>query len=264
MNVAGIDIGHYTAKAVIIEEGKVISQALITRNRASNLAAEKVLDEALGLAGLSRDEVACIVATGHGRRGVSIAQESKALVTCLAKGARWLLPSARTALDVGAEVCSVVELNEKGKIVGFQENDKCAAGSGIFIESMGKFLKMSLDRMSDLALRAQNPVTFNSQCVVFSEQELISYIHSENPTSEEDLVAGIYQSLAARLVGLARRMTIREDFVFSGGTAKSPAFVKSVEKEVGLRMHVPDNPQMVPATGAALFAGELCVEGGEK
>lgn len=264
MKVVGIDIGHHTAKAVIMEDAKVVSQALLTLSIKSSIAAEKVLDEALQSGGLSRDEIGYIVATGHGRKGVSFAQSDRPLASCLAKGAHWLLPSVRIAVDVGAEVCSVVELNDEGRVAGFQENDKCAAGSGIFFESMSKFLKMSLDEMSQAALKAKNPIPLSSQCVVFSEQELITYIHSENPTPVEDLVAGIYQSLASRLVGLARRVNIGNDLLLSGGTARSPAFASAMEKEFGLKLNVPDNPEMVLATGAALFAGELCKEGEQK
>ena len=262
MKTAGIDIGHHTAKAVIMEDGKVVSQASHTMSIKSSLAAEKILDEALEPAGFSRDEIDYIVATGHGRKGVSIAHDGRALATCLAKAAHWLFPTVRTAIDVGAEVCSVVEMNEYGRVVGFQENDKCAAGSGIFFESMSGFLKMSLEEMSDFAQKSKNPISFNSQCVVFSEQELITYIHSENPTPEEDLVAGIFKSLASRLVGLARRVKIREDLLLSGGTARSPAFAKAMEKEFGLKLTVPEKPENVMALGAALFAGELCTQGG--
>lgn len=264
MKVAGIDIGHKRGKAVIAEDGKVISQAAITMTTKSSLTGEKVLDEALRPAGLSRDEIKYIVATGHGRKGVSIAKESKAVVTCLAKGAHWLLPSARIVIDVGGEVCNIVELSDQGRAVDFQENDKCAAGSGIFFEGMSKFLKLSLDKMSEAALMAKKPIMLNSQCVVFCEQELITCVHSENPPTMEDLVAGIYHSLAARLVGLARRVRIKEDILLTGGTARYPGFVNAMEKELGLKLNVPENPEMVAAIGAALFAGELCIKGGQQ
>jgi predicted CoA-substrate-specific enzyme activase len=258
MKVAGIDIGHHTGKAVIIEDGKIISQALLKMTAKSSVTGEKVLDEALRSTHLSREEIKYIVATGHGRRGVSIAQESKAVVTCLAKGGHWLLNSARTVMDVGAEVCNIIELNDQGRPVDFQENDKCAAGSGIFFEGMSKFLKISLNEMSEAALKAENPTLLNSQCVIFCEQELITYIHSKNPPPVENLIAGIYHALAARLVGLARRVKIREDLLLSGGTARYVGFVNALEKELGLKLNVPENPEMVPAIGAALFAGELC------
>jgi len=264
MKVAGIDIGHHTGKAVIIEDGKVISQAALVMTKKSSLASEEVLDEALRSVGLSRDEIKYIVATGHGRNGVSIANESKAVVTCLAKGTHWLLPLARTVIDIGAEVCNVVELNDQGRPLDFQENDKCAAGSGIFLEGMSKFLKMSLNEMSEAALRANEPIMLNSQCVVFCEQELITFVHSGSSLPVENLIAGIYHSLASRLVGLARRVRIKEDLLLTGGTARMPGFVNALEKELGLKLNVPTNPEMAAAIGAALFAGELYRKGGQE
>lgn len=261
MRVAGIDVGHHTTKVLIAEDGQVLSQAIITISTKSDVAAGKVLDEALRLAKLSQEEIEYIVSTGHGRKGVSIAQESRPVASCLAKGMHWLLPSVRTAIDVGAEACNIVRIDDSGRLVDIQESDKCAAGGGIFLESMAKFFKLSLDDMAKMALKAEKPVQLSSQCVVFSEQELITYIHSENPPEPERMTAGIYHALAARLAGLAMRVRIKEDVSLSGGVAISPAFVKAMEEELGVKLNVPENPQMVLAMGAVRFALESCIKG---
>ncbi len=259
MRVAGIDVGHHSAKAIIIEDGKILSEAIAAISVGGSQAAEAALDQALRRVNLGREKIDYTTATGHGRTGVTIAQESRPLAWCLAKGIRWLLPSVKTAIDVGAEVCNIIGMDDSGRIIDFQENDKCASGGGIFLESMAKFFKLTPEEMSKMALKSKTPVQLSAQCVIFSEQELITYIHSDNPPQPEEIFAGIYHALAMRLAGLTMRVRIQEDIALSGGVANSPAFVKAMEEKLGVKLNIPKNPEMVLAVGASLFALESTI-----
>lgn len=259
MRATGIDVGHHSAKAIIIEDGKILSEAITAISVGGSRAAEEALDQALRGANLAREEIDYTIATGHGRKGVTITQESKPLALCLARGIRWLLPSVKTAIDVGAEVCNIIGMDDSGRIIDFQENDKCASGGGIFLESMAKFFKLTPKEMSKMALKSKTPIRLSAQCVIFSEQELITHIHSDNPSQPEDIFAGIYHALATRVAGLTMRVRIREDIALSGGVANSPAFVKAMEEELGVKLNVPKNPEMVLALGASLFALESII-----
>lgn len=261
MKVAGIDVGHHSAKAVVMEDGQILSQAVTSVSVGGSVAAVEVLGKALRVANISREGIAHVVSTGHGRTHVSIAQESRPAATCLAKGIHWLLPSVRTAIDIGAEGCNIVGIDSSGRVIDMQENDKCAAGGGVFLEMMAKFFQLSPDDMAKAALKAEKPVQLSSQCVVFCEQELLTYIHSENPPAPEQLMAGVYHALAARLAGLAMRVRMTGEVSLSGGVAHSPAFVKAMEVALRIRLSVPGDPQMVLARGAALFAQESCLRG---
>ena len=254
MIVAGIDLGNLTSKAVILGDGHILSQKVLVAAEEKCSAAEEVVAQALKAAGIPREELKYIVSTGAGRRGIPFVQGTRTSTTCLAKGARWLYPSARTVIDIGAETCDIIKLDEHGTVQHIQGNDKCAAGTGIFFDTMAKFLGVSMYEMSRLSLKAEKAVQLTSMCVIFAEQELITHIHEDPPPPTEELVAGIHLSIAMRVAGMVGRVGIEKDVVLAGGVARNKGFVRTLEERLGTQLRVPENPELVLALGAALIA----------
>lgn len=257
MIVAGVDIGNLTCKAVVMEDGQVLSHKVLPGACEKCAAVEHVLDQAVKAARIPREEVKYIMSTGAGRRGIPFVQGTRTSTTCLAKGTRWLYPSARTVLDIGAETCDIIKLDEHGAIQNIQENDKCAAGTGVFFDTMAKFLGIPVDEMSALSLKANKAVQLTSMCVIFAEQELITYIHKDPPHPIEELVSGIHLSIALRVAGMVGRVGVEKDVVLVGGVGRNMGFVQILGERLGTKLLVPENPELVLALGAALIAREV-------
>lgn len=256
MRSAGIDVGHYTSKAVILEDNTLIGYAMLRIAEKAETTSAKVLAEVFRQSNLSQDGVKHIVATGIGRKKVTVTRNNRPIAICLAKAANWFCPTVKTAIDIGAETCTVVKVDNQGRLLDMEENDKCAGGSGLFLDSMAKFMKLDRKEMSEMALKAKDSVELASMCVIFAEQELITYIHQQPPPPLETLVAGIYQAVARRLTGFALRVRPEPDFVLTGGVANNRGFVKIFERELGKELRIPDHPEMALAIGAALLAQE--------
>ncbi len=248
MIVAGVDMGSITTKIVILKENKILQHAIITGGE------DQTLDNTLKKMGLSREDLKYIVSTGMGRGDLPFAQKKKSTALCLARGAYHLFPSARMAIDIGENSSIVIGINERGELMDSATNDKCAAGAGSFLLLLVKLLKMPLDKLSKVSLVAKNKVGFTATCAVFIEQEVISYIHRDRPLPISDVVAGIYSSLATRIVGLAKKIGIKEDVIVSGGVARNEGFINILGERMGARVLIPDLPEIVPALGAALIA----------
>ena len=253
MLVAGIDVGSITTKLVFLQEDKIVHHAKLTGGE-DNFSQN--LEDELKKMGRSQSDLDYIVATGVGRGEVSFAEKKKSTALCLAKGAYHLFPSARTAIDIGGETSTVVGLNEKGNLMDSAGNDKCASGAGSFLLLLVKLLNMPLDELSRVSLSAKNRVEFTTTCAVFIEQEVISYIHRDNPLPISDVVAGIYSSLATRIVGLAKKIGIKEGTIVCGGVARNNGFIKILEEGMGTKIRIPDFPEIIPALGAALIAAK--------
>ncbi len=263
MLVAGIDVGNLNSKAVVIDGGEVVGQSVFKSAAASVEAAQKALEMALAPLGKTLAEVDYLVSTGSGRVrtvkkervGLPFVQETRATATCVARGAVHLRPEARTVIDVGAQTAIILRLDERGAMRDVQENDKCAAGAGLFFDNMARRLKLSLDEMSSLSLEAAAPVYITSMCTMFAEQELISYFHQNPPPPLNALVAGLYLSIAQRVVGLVRRLgKVEEEVLMVGGVAKNEGFVRMVERELGVAVKTTAQPELTAALGAALIA----------
>lgn len=256
MPVAGIDVGSQTTKVVILEDGQIIGKSVVTSADETEVGARQAMEEALKGAGLSFDQLTAIVATGSGRKDVSFATKQKTSVSCLAKGVNLLFPTARTVFDVGAESSSVLRLNPRGLVEDSVGHDRCASGTGVFIEAMSRLMMMPLDQFAQLSLRATKRAEISTMCAIFAESEVISHVHRVPPTPKEDIAAGIHGSMAVRLVGLGKRIGIKPDAVFTGGMAKNVGFIKALEQEIKMTLLVPEDPQLVAALGAARYAME--------
>ena len=252
MPVAGIDIGAGTAKAVILENKEIIASSIIPVSGNVNKAIDGVIAEALDKAGLSLPSLEYVVSTGWGRDAVSFANASTTEIICHASGVHFLVPRARTIVDIGAQDSKVIRVNDKGKVIDFVMNDKCAAGTGRFLEVMAHVLGLKLEEMGPISLGSQNVCNISSTCTVFAETEVVSLRAQGKPV--EDLIAGIHRAIANRVVIMGSGINLEQETVFTGGVAKNIGVQKALEEVGGLKCIVPEEPQITGALGAALIA----------
>lgn len=256
MKAVGIDVGSLTTKAVILDGDRILASSVVSSVEEAEASARSALDEALKRAGLASDSDLYIVATGAGGKSVPFSQKQKTATTCLARGVNYLLPAARMAIEMGAESSVVITLNERGRISDWATHDKCAAGTGIFLQQMAKLMRMSLAEMSKLSLQAKAKAEISNTCAVFAESEVISHVHRVPPTPMEEIAAGIYASVVSRIMALCKRVGIKREVAVVGGVALNRGLVRILEEELGFRVLVPDSPQTSVALGAALIARE--------
>ncbi|MFH1351233.1 MAG: acyl-CoA dehydratase activase [Pseudomonadota bacterium] len=261
MKVAGIDMGGMTTKLVILEDSSILYHGITVTADSSEMAAQRAIERGLHDVHLKMGELSYIIATGMTRKKVSVANEVKSSIICLAKGAIWLFPQARTVIDVGGEETLALNMDKAGRVTLFTSNDKCAAGSGFFLESLAKMLEMSTEDMAKEALKAEKAVNISGTCTIFAEQEILSHTFDVPPVPMPDIIAGLHESLAGRVIGLVKNLRILPEIVLCGGVARNPAFVRSLNKRVSTELLVPEDPQIVPALGAALLAEERAHEG---
>ncbi len=256
MIVGGCDIGSATGKSVIMKDGEILSYAITPSTIKPEETARKSMEEALQKAGLSSaDSLDYIVGTGYGRLKVGFANENVSEITCHARGAQRLLPTTRTVVDIGGQDCKVISVSEKGRVVEFAMNDKCAAGTGRFFEAMARTLHITLQDLSTVGLGSVKPVSLASQCSVFAESEVITMINegAELP----DIVAGINNAVAGRLSAMVGRVGLVEDVVLTGGCAKNDGLAKALEQRLKVKIkRLPMDPQAAGAIGAAVIATE--------
>jgi predicted CoA-substrate-specific enzyme activase len=255
MYYAGIDLGSITAKAVVMDGEQILASTITFSGYNSAETASRVLSEALEKAGLTRDDVACLVATGYGRVRVPDADKQVTEITCHARGAYWLRPETRTIIDVGGQDSKGIALNDRGKVVDFVMNDKCAAGTGRFLEVMARALEEDLDRFGGLSLAASRRAQISSTCTVFAESEVISRIASGVP--KDVIIAGIHEAIAARISGMVQRIAVRDEVVMTGGVARNDGVARMLEEKLSHRVLVLPEAQITGAIGAALIAQEL-------
>ncbi len=248
----GVDVGSQTTKAVLLKDNKVLSYSVILSSEKSEVISKKAIDEALKKADLCINDVQYIVSTGAGRKGVPYANESITTPLAVSVGAVQIFPTARTVIDIGAENCVVVTCNEKGQVTNFLMHDKCAAGTGSFLETMADSLEVGLEDMGKLSLKSQNKVNITSMCTVFAESEVIGYVHMG--TNKVDIIRGLHDAVSLRVFGMLNKIRFKKDLVMVGGVAKNIGVVSSLKSMIGLDILVPENPQIVGALGAAIFA----------
>lgn len=253
---AGIDSGSTSTDVVIIDRDKnIIAQSILPTGAGAAAGADRALDAALAQAGLSRSDINATVTTGYGRTAIKLGDQSITEITCHAKGAYFLDPSVRTIIDIGGQDSKVIRLDENGNVTNFVMNDKCAAGTGRFLELMARTLELSLDDMSRLGLEWKEDVTISSMCTVFAESEVVSLI-AENRTPA-DIIHGLNRSVATKTCALCRRVGGEESYMMTGGVSKNRGVVTEIEKILGVKLHISDKAQLNGALGAALFALEL-------
>lgn len=252
MPVAGIDIGAGTAKAVILENKEIVAFSIIPVSGDINKAVEGVMHDALDKAGLLLGSLDYVVSTGWGRDAVSFANASTTEIICHASGVHFLIPQARTIVDIGAQDSKVIRVNDKGKVIDFVMNDKCAAGTGRFLEVMAQVLGLKLEEMGPISLASKNVCNISSTCTVFAETEVVSL--RAQGKAVEDLIAGIHRAIASRVVIMGSSINLEKETVFTGGVAKNIGVQKALEEVGGLKCVVPEEPQVTGALGAALIA----------
>jgi predicted CoA-substrate-specific enzyme activase len=255
MITVGIDIGIETIKAVVLKDGNVLASGMAPSGGSGRAeAAEQVLLEVLKQAGLSRNEVDKIVATGLGKWDASFANSRVVEPLADARAALWLYPSCRAVIDVGADQARAVKFDAEGKVLQYSLNYKCAAGLGLFLESMALTLGMSLDEMSKIPASSQNEVAVNDQCAPLAELDVISLIHDNVP--KDNIVQAINEAVATKLCAMVHEMTggIDNEAVLIGGMASNAGVVNAFKKRLGVNFIVPEQPQYAGALGAALIA----------
>lgn len=256
MLYAGLDMGSLTTKVVILRDNEVLSQGIVNSVEEGDARARKVVELALEGTDCRPSDIAYIVATGAGRKSVSLAQKQRAPSSCFARGINRLFPTVRTVIDVGAETCTVVRVNERGGADDSMSNERCAAGTGVFLETMAKLMQMPMEEMARASLLAEGKAEITNMCAIFAEQEVISHIHRDPPTPKNDIIAGIHASMATQVGGLAKRVGLKGDVAFTGGVARNIGFVRALEQKLGIVLKVPDEPESVAALGAACIARE--------
>ena len=261
MNTAGIDIGSLTTKVVVLGNDGVLSSVVVDTGDDRELSAREAAEAALGRAGLSLGEDTYFVSTGVGGKSISFTQQQKAITTCLARGTARQLPSARMVIDIGAESCTVIKLNNRGRVDDWASHDKCAAGTGMFLQQMAKLMQLPLEDMSALSARAEGKADITSTCAVFAESDVISHVHRDPPTPAADIVAGIYYSVVSRIVSLCKRVGMVRDVAVAGGVALNKGLVSILSGEMGFTVLVPDAPQVTAALGAAILARDSVEKG---
>ena len=253
MYFAGVDIGSTMTKVVIMDE-EVIASVIGPTGPEHRRLANRVMEDALRQIDMPFDQIAYVVATGYGRINVPFADKQITEITCHAKGVNRLFPTVRTAIDIGGQDAKGIKI-VSGKVVGFVMNDKCAAGTGRFLEVMAEVLDLELDQMGELSMKSKNKVKISSTCTVFAEQEVISRI--ADGILLEDILAGLHDAIASRVYRMAQRLKIERDVVVTGGVAKNQGVVKAVEDYLGFSVLVPEEPLLTGAIGAALMGREL-------
>ncbi len=252
---AGIDVGSLSTDVVLLDaRGRVGASAVVATGASTRKACAEAFGQALARAGAAESDVAFAVATGYGRESVASAGLKVTEITCHARGARHLFADARTVLDIGGQDSKVIRLSSDGKVIDFAMNDKCAAGTGRFLEVMARALEMDLEEMGPRSLLSRKPLSVSSMCTVFAESEVISLI--AGGAAPEDIARGIHEAIADRVAALAERTGIRAPVVMTGGVAKNPGARKALEDRFGLALLVPEEPQTAGALGAALIARE--------
>jgi len=255
---AGIDIGSVTTKAVVIDEREeIVAFSLIPTSYDRQKSGAEALNLALEKIQKSEKDIKYIVSTGYGRRAFTSADKVLPEIVCHARGTKLLFPTVRTIIDIGGQDSKVMELDEEGRVIRFEMNDKCAAGTGRFLEVLTeRILNLPIEELGPLSLKFQNPCTLSSICTVFAESEIISLLSEHK--AKEDIAYGMNKAIAKRVIGMgtAGQISYNELIVFSGGVAKNIGVVKAFEEELGKKVVTPEEPQVTAALGAALFAKE--------
>lgn len=254
MLTLGVDIGSLTAKAVLMDGFKVVEKHLLSVGYNSKTAADKLLAGLLDKASLERNAVSKIVATGYGRNSIDFADKAVTEIICHATGIHFLLPEIRTIIDIGGQDSKVIVLDENATVANFVMNDKCAAGTGRFLDVMARAMETEIQDFGPLALKSENPSEISSVCTVFAESEIISLVAQGK--KREDITAGIHVSIARRIASLVKRVGMIPPLALSGGVALNVGLIKALEKILDTSISTTPLSQYSGALGAALLARE--------
>jgi len=255
MITAGIDCGAINTKTIIMKAGKIVGKGMVLSGFDPEKAVEESLGQALKDVGISKDDIQKIYGTGSGRKAVKMADDSVDEIKAMAKGANFFFPNARTVTDVGAEEGRSAKIDEKGNPVDFAINEQCAAGAGVFIESMARALDVTIEEMGPLCLESDKEIPMNAQCVIFAESEVVGLIHAK--TGKPEISKAIHDAMAGRIASIIRRIGVNEDIVMVGGVGYKPGFISAMKRELQVAtIYIPDEPEYSAAVGAAVVAAE--------
>ncbi len=254
MITAGMDFGAKNVKVVILENGRIVGKAMLQASRDDGATASLVYNKALDAAGILKKDVNRVFVTGTGRKKCSFADSEIDEVIADARGIVSVAPKVRTFIDVGAEGGRAVRVNDKGEVVDYAVNDKCAAGAGIFVDTVARALETEVENMSELYEQSRREIGMNAQCMVFAESELVWFLHAN--TAMPDIVRAVLTAIADMIVSIVRRVGVENDLAATGGMALNRGFVKAIEKEMNVKIVVPADPQFIGALGAAIAAAD--------
>ena len=252
-HVMGIDFGSTTGKTVILDlQGRIVASCVSQKGAVSDEGVKASMADALAQAGLTEANILKAVSTGYGRRMLEIADKSYTEITCHARGAVAMIPAARLVIDIGGQDSKVIAVDANGLVATFAMNDRCAAGTGKFLEALARAVQVDLEAMGPMALKAQHKLQISSMCATFAETEVIALLAEGK--DKPDVLGAVHAAIATRTVGLVGRVGLREPVVMTGGVARNAAAVHHIEAALSVKLIIPDHPQIAGALGAALFA----------
>lgn len=258
--IIGIDSGSTTTKLVFMLNGKIEYSHVTLTGPNSEKSAIQALDRVQKSHNIASDDIGVVIATGYGRESITMADKQVTEITCIARGVSNLYPDTEAVIDVGGQDSKGIKIGKDSRVIDFVMNEKCAAGTGRFLDVMSRVLELDVSEMGIMSLKSTSPAKISNTCTVFAESEVISQIAKGTPV--EDIVAGLLESIASRVYGLTRRIIGgSKKIVFTGGVAKNQGMVKFLERKLELSLLVPENPQIVGAIGAALIGRDLIKEG---
>ncbi len=254
MYTMGVDIGSSASKVVILKDGKEIVAGVVIPVGTGTTGPKRALEQALKDANLNREDILKVVATGYGRNYYKDADEQISEISCHAKGVHFLVPNVRTIIDIGGQDAKAIKLDANGNVMNFVMNEKCAAGTGRFLEVMSRVLESDVSELADLEAEASEVLPISSTCTVFAESEVISQLSAGKPRA--DVVAGIHESIARRVAGLVNRVGLTPEVVMTGGVAQNTAVVRAMQRALKVNISTSPQPQLTGALGAAILGFE--------
>ena len=253
---AGIDSGSATTDVVILDQDRtIVAKVILPTGAGASNGAQRALDQALQQAGLTQADLTATVTTGYGRGVIQTGDKSVTEITCHAKGAHFLHPAVRTVIDIGGQDSKVIRIEPDGSVANFVMNDKCAAGTGRFLEMMARTLELSLEEISTIGLQWKEEITISSMCTVFADSEVVSLVAQNKALP--DIVHGLNQSVATRAAALFRRVGGENPCMMTGGVSRNRGVVAAIEERLGQPLFIHPDAQLCGALGAALFALEM-------
>ena len=255
MITAGIDVGSITAKVAILKDGQIIGDRLMPTGYSAAKAGKKVFDKMLSELKLESGSLTRIIATGFGRNSVTFADKTITEITCHAAGAHYINPALRSIIDIGGQDSKAIVMDKDGKVIDFAMNDKCAAGTGRFLEVMARALELDINDFGSISQQADQPAAISSLCTVFAESEVISLIAGGE--SRRNIIAGIHKSISSRVMAMASRIGLRPPIMMTGGVAKNSGVVRALEGKCGQSIEVSPRAQVIGAIGAALIGARV-------
>ena len=254
MITAGCDLGSMTAKAVILIDGKIAASRVIKGYSSPEKSAAEVIKAAVEEAGIKPEDIEYAVGTGYGRKNINFINSVESEIACHAKGAVRQVPDAGTVVDIGGQDAKAIRLDEKGNVLRYVYNDKCASGTGRFLELIAEALDIPLEKLGDISLESSEHLTLSNQCVVFAETEIISLVSEGKEIA--DIINALHNAVASRAASLAKSITVENAVVMTGGVAKNPGMFRALEKALGVELKSVQDPQIAGALGAAIIAEE--------